>query len=126
MEYVIHKTESYPVYTFDELREPGMDKVLDEWDDKDPSNPIIIYSFVTNMFKYAGHDMSILEIIETCKRNTEWFDDYEWTKQQHDIFVADAVEVLQNINIPVIPEDKERYVHMFLLEYGFRIKNESK
>lgn len=112
--------EEFQIYSLDYLKSQELTEEDLYWMFDTPS---LVYSLVVGMFNHCGIDMSPSDIIEMCRKNSEWYMKYKFTAEQHKSFEDLLTSIYKNVY-----QYREASAHSsaqwFLFGYGFAMDKE--
>ena len=87
----------------------------------------LIYSLITGMFHYMKikdcnkEELCDNKIIEICKKQNDWFNNYSWTYNQKEKYKKILDKIFYNL-YRFGPVKCSNTSEEFLMKYGFKIK----
>ena len=99
-----------------ELTEDDLAKIFE--------TPSLVYSMVIGMFNFIGSKKSDLAIINMAKKDERWMYKNFWTREQHDAYTEELVQVMKNVYQvkDVIARSKAEWQ---VFEFGLTIREEN-
>lgn len=82
-------------------------------------------SIIVGMHRHIGDSRTTKQIIDSCKKDINWFNNKVWSLKSYELFKTQLVQIYKNVWV-YGPEKSLALAEMWLNNYGFRIDKNMK